>query len=227
MRALIVGGGQVGSHLAAYLLREGHQVGVVEHRPQVLARLHRELPTEAIVDGDGTRMGVLEMAGVRSSDVLVAVTGDDEVNLVVVMIARLLFNVPRAIARVNNPRNAWLFTAMAGVDVALNQAELLSRLIVEQMSLGDVMTLLRLRQGELALVTEKLQAGSRADGRRIAELDLPQGCLLTAVIRGTDVLIPHGETVLQAGDEVLAVVRVDLETPLGALLANSANRHHK
>ena len=218
MRALIIGGGQVGSHLASYLLGEGCQVRLVEQRPHVLARLHRELPTEAIVDGDGTRLGVLEMAGIRSSDVLVAVTGDDEVNLVFVMIGRLLYNVPRIIARVNNPKNAWLFTPMAGVDVALNQAELLSRLIVEQISLGDVMTLLRLRQGELALVTHRLSAGSQADGRRIAELNLPPGCLLTAVIRGTDILIPHGETVLQAGDEILAVVREGSEATFRARL---------
>lgn len=222
MRVLIVGGGKVGSHLASLLLADGHEVCVVENRTSVLARLYRELPTETVMDGDGTRMSTLEQAGIRSSDVLVAVTGDDEVNLAVSMMGRFIFNVPRIIARVNNPRNAWLFTPEAGVDVALDQSDLLAKLIAEEMSLGDMMTLVRLRRGELAIVTEKLERGAKADGQRIADLPLPPDCLLMAVVRGEEILVPRGETVLQPGDEVLALVRGEAGRALHALLTSAA-----
>lgn len=222
MRVLIVGGGKVGSHLASLLLADGYEVCVVENRASVLARLYRELPTEAVMDGDGTRMTTLEQAGIRSSDVLVAVTGDDEVNLAVSMMGRFIFNVPRIIARVNNPRNAWLFTSEAGVDVALDQSDLLAKLIAEEMSLGDMMTLVRLRRGELAIVTEKLERGAKADGQRIADLPLPPDCLLMAVVRGEEILVPRGETVLQPGDEVLALVRGEAGRALHALLTSAA-----
>lgn len=222
MRVLIVGGGKVGSHLASLLLADGYEVCVVENRASVLARLYRELPTEAVMDGDGTRMTTLEQAGIRSSDVLVAVTGDDEVNLAVSMMGRFIFNVPRIIARVNNPRNAWLFTSEAGVDVALDQSDLLAKLIAEEMSLGDMMTLVRLRRGELAIVTEKLERGAKADGQRIADIPLPPDCLLMAVVRGEEILVPRGETVLQPGDEVLALVRGEAGRALHALLTSAA-----
>ncbi len=221
MRVLIVGGGKVGSYLASLLLADGYEVCILENRASVLARLYRELPTEVVMDGDGTRMSALEQAGIRSSDVLVAVTGDDEVNLAVAMMGRFIFNVPRIIARVNNPRNAWLFTPEAGVDVALNQSDLLAKLIAEEMSLGDMMTLVRLRQGELAIVTEKLEQGAKADGQRIADLPLPPDCLLMAVVRGEEILVPRGETVLQPGDEVLALVRGEAGRALHALLTRA------
>jgi len=218
MRILIVGGGKVGSHLASLLLADGYEVCIVENRPSVLARLYRELPTEVVMDGDGTRMSVLEHAGIRSSDVLVAVTGDDETNLAVAMLGRFIFHVPRIIARVNNPRNAWLFTPEAGVDVALNQSDLLAKLIAEEMSLGDMMTLVRLRRGELAIVTEKLEPGAPAEGQRIADLPIPPDCLVMAVVRGEDILVPRGDTLLQAGDEMLALVRGEASKTLNALL---------
>lgn len=221
MRVLIVGGGKVGSYLASLLLADGYEVCVVENRAPVLTRLYRELPTDAVMDGDGTRTSTLEQAGIRSSDVLVAVTGDDEVNLTIAMIGRFIFRVPRIIARVNNPRNAWLFTPEAGVDVALNQSDLLAKLIAEEMSLGDMMTLVRLRRGELAVVTEKLEPGAKADGLRIADLSLPPDCLLMAVVRGEDILVPRGETVLRPGDEVLALVRGEARRALHALLTRT------
>lgn len=224
MRVLIVGGGKVGSHLASLLLADGYEVCVVESRPGVLARLYRELPTEAVMDGDGTCQEVLERAGIRHTHVLVAVTGDDEVNLAVSMMGRLIFHVPRIIARVNNPRNAWLFTPQAGVDVALDQSDLLAKLIAEEMSLGDMMTLLKLRRGELAIVTERLEPGAKAEGQRVADLPLPPDCLLMAVMRGEEILVPRGETVLQAGDGVLALVRSEAGRALHALLTNPAVR---
>ncbi len=133
MNVVIVGGGKVGSYLASLLLEGEHDVHIVENRPHVLARLHRELPTEVIVDGDGTRRETLDLAHADRADVLVTATGDDEVNLTIALMAKTFYKIPRVIGRINNPRNAWLFTPEMGVDVAVNQTDLLSKLILEEM----------------------------------------------------------------------------------------------
>jgi trk system potassium uptake protein TrkA len=219
MRVLIVGGGKAGSYLATMLLQDGYEVRVLENRASVLARLHRELPTETIVDGDGTRPEDLDLAEAALSDVLVAVTGNDEVNLTVAFMAKELYGVRRVIGRINNPRNAWLFTPEMGVDAAVNQTDLLDKLIAEEMSLGDMMTLLQLRRGEISLVTEKLEQGAPAEDKRVADLGLPTDCVLVSVLRHGDVVIPRGETVLQAGDEILALVKTASQKAFRDLLA--------
>ncbi len=220
MNVVIIGGGKVGSYLASLLLEGKHDVHIVENRSHVLARLHRELPTEVIVDGDGTRRETLALAHAERADVLVTVTGDDEVNLFIALMAKTHFKVPRVIGRINNPRNAWLFTPDMGVDVAVNQTDLLAKLILEEMSLGDMMILLRLRKGEISLVTEKLEPGAPAEGKRVADLPLPNDCLLVGAIRGDDILMPRGHTVLQAHDEILALVRTESYTVFRNLLAS-------
>src|SRR4030042_1540882 len=147
MNVIIVGGGKVGTHLAAVLLAEGHRVQVIEVRREEIPELQAALqhPQGGVTLGSGTDPNVLEGAGIRQATVVAAVTGADETNLVVTSLARFEFNVPRTIARVNNPKNAWMYTPEMGVDVALNQADLIARLIAEEMSLGDMMTLLKLR----------------------------------------------------------------------------------
>jgi trk system potassium uptake protein TrkA len=218
MFVIIVGGGKTGSHLATLLLHEGHTVTVIEDRPSVLELLQKELPAEAIVIGDGSAPSVLEGAGIEHAQVLAAVTGEDETNLVVTTLARFEFNVPRVIARVNNPKNAWLFTRDMGVDVALNQANLIARLIQEEMSLGDMVTLLKLRRGRVSVVQEKIAPDSPVAGKALRELALPSNCTLAAVMRGSEVIIPRGETQLLAGDHVLAVVQTAQMSQLAALL---------
>jgi trk system potassium uptake protein TrkA len=219
---LIVGGGKVGTYLASLLLGEGYRVKVVEDHAEELARLQRDLPAEVVVIGNGTDPSVLEAAGIRRANVVAAVTGQDEVNLVVTSLARFEFGVPRTIARVANPRNAWMFTSEMGVDAALNQADLLARLIAEEMSLGDMMTLLRLRKGQYALVEEKVAPQSPAVGKMVRDLGLPCDCVLVAIIRQGQLLIPHGELVLEPVDEVLALVRVSQQAQLAALLGKAA-----
>lgn len=225
MRVLIVGGGKAGSYLASMLLEDGYEVRVMENRPSVSARLHRELPTEVIVDGDGTRPEGLELAEIRKADVVVAVTGDDEVNLTVSLMAKMLYKVPRVIGRINNPRNAWLFTPEMGVDAAINQTDLLDKLIAEEMSLGDMMTLLRLRKGEISLVTEKLEPGAPAEAKRVADLGLPPDVLLVSVIREDEILVPRGDTVLLAHDEVLALVKAESQRAFRTFLTNPERAH--
>lgn len=203
---IIVGGGKVGSHLACLLLEEGHEIKIIDERQAVVERLQRELPRGTIIHGDGSSPEVLEAAGIKQAKVLAAVTAEDEANLVITTLARFEFNVPRVIARVNNPKNAWMFTAEMGVDVALNQADILAKLIAEEMSLGDMMTLLKLRRGQISVVEEKLRPTSKAIHIALRDMSLPEGCVIAAVIRKGKVLIPRGTMALEAGDEVLAVV---------------------
>jgi trk system potassium uptake protein TrkA len=132
MNVLIVGGGKVGATLALRLRAAQHEVKVIEARHEHLEALGRDLPAEALVFGSGTEPGVLEAADIRHAAVVAALTGADETNLVVTSLARFEFAVPRTIARVNNPKNAWLFTSAMGVDVALDQAELIARIIMDE-----------------------------------------------------------------------------------------------
>jgi len=206
MNVIVVGGGKTGSNLAFQLIQENHQVKVIESREDILERLKGELPPETIVAGDGSSPAILEMAGIDKADVLVAVTGEDENNLVASTLARFEFNVPRTIARVNNPKNAWLFTPEMGVDVSVNQTDILVKLIFEEMSMGDMMTLLKLRRGEYSLVEEKLPPRSKAIEIPLRELPLPKACTIAAVIRQGKVLTPRGDMIFKEDDEILAVV---------------------
>jgi len=205
MNVLIAGSGRTGTQLALLLLEQGHQVRVVENRHEILSRIHRELPTEIIYEGNPTEIEVLEAAGIREIQVLAAATSIDSENLVICYVARKIFNVPRTIARVNNPRNAWLFDEKFHVDVALNNAKVMARLIEEEMSLGDMMTLLKLRRGDYSLVEEKIPPSAAAIHVAIKDLALPENVVIAAIIRHGKVVLPRGITTFEAGDEVLAV----------------------
>lgn len=224
MNVIIIGGGKVGSELATFLLAQSHRVRVIETRPARVAELHAELPVEVIMLGSGSDPVILENAGVRQAQVLAAVTGLDETNLAVACLARFEFKMPRVIARVNNPKNAWLFTPEMGVDVALNQAELMAHLIVEEMSLGDMMTLLKLRTGQYSLVIEKVDPKARAAGKTLGSLHLPPQCALTAIIRKGQLLIPQPDVMLQTADEVLALVHNSSAKALAELLGAVTSR---
>lgn len=205
MFVIIAGGGRTGAQLGLMLVSQNHKVHLVDNRREVLSRIHRELPTEVIYEGSPIDPKVLEQAGIREVQVLAAVTTSDEQNLALCYFARTRFNVPRTIARVNNPKNAWLFDEKFHVDVAVNQAELMARLIEEEMSMGDMMTLLKLRRGNYSLVEEKIPRGAKAIGMAIRDLTLPEHCVIAAIIRKGEVIVPRGITTFEAGDEVLAV----------------------
>jgi trk system potassium uptake protein TrkA len=209
MYVIIAGGGRTGSHLSSLLITQGHKVRLIESRPETLAGLHRELPTEVIFEGDYTDPQVLEAAGIGETQVLAAVSASDADNIVVCSLAREVYNVRRIIGRVNNPKNAWLFTPDMGVDVALNQADLMAKLIEEEMSLGDMMILSKLRRGNYSVVEEKIFPGAMAVGRTIRELKLPEHCYIAGILRGSELLLPHGDTQLKTGDEVVALTDDD------------------
>jgi len=223
MFVIIVGGGKVGSYLASLLLEGEHKVRVIENRLEVVEKLRNELPNEAIIVGDGSDPNLLEDIGIREANVVAAVTGEDDANLVITTLARFEFAVSRVIARVNNPKNVWMFTAEMGVDVALNQADIFARLIAEEMSLGDMMTLLKLRKGEFSIVEEKVHPESKAVGKAIRDLNLPIECNLVAVLRKGQLIIPHGDTVLNPSDEVLAVVHQSKLSHLAAVLGRTSD----
>jgi trk system potassium uptake protein TrkA len=223
MYVVIAGGGRTGATLALTLHAQRHEVRLVEHRAGVLAHIHRELPTELVYEGNATDPRTLELAGVGRAQVLVASMQSDAENLSLCFIARERFKVPRTIATINDPRNAWLFDAKFRVDVALNQADILASLIEQEMSLGDMMTLLKLRRGSHSLVSETLPASSRAVGLTIQELELPRSSVICAVLRGSEVEIPRGNVRLAAGDEVLALVDDAQAEALAALFGPSGS----
>jgi len=219
MFVLIAGGGRTASELGRFLVDQKHEAHLIEDRPEVLARLHRELPTEAIHVGSAIDAVLLEHAGIRKCDVLAACLPRDADNLALCYLARSRFAVPRTIACINNPYNAWLFDEAFHVDVALNQSSILATLIQEEMSLGDMMTLLKLRRGKFSFVEEKIPAGAPAVGRRISELPLPRNCVIAAVIRRGEIEIPRGDLALQEDDEVLAIVEAQAASELARLFS--------
>jgi len=218
MNVVIVGGGEVGTDLALLLLQGSHHVKLIEKRADEVPRLQSTLSASQVICGNGTDPDVLERAGIRQANVLAAVTGANEVNLVATSLARFEFHVPRTIARVHTPQNAWMFTEVMGVDVAVNQADLMAHLIAAEMSLGDMMTLLKLRKGQYALVEEQVYPSARAVGTALRDLQLPAECVLAAIIRGGRLLLPQGDFVLQSSDEVLAVAHASVLPALAALL---------
>lgn len=219
MFVIVVGGGNTGSQLAKFLLDAGHTVRVIDERPNVLEKLGSEIPPEFIIDGDGSSPTVLENAGIQKAQVLAAVTGSDETNLVVTSLGKFEFNVPRVIARINNAKNAWLFTPDMGVDVSLNQAEILAKLTAEEMSIGDMMTMLKLRRGKYSLVEEKIAPNVLAVGKALKDLPFPGNCVISGIIRHGEIIMPRGITVLEEADEILALVDDASRDQLAKLLS--------
>jgi K+ transport systems, NAD-binding component len=221
MLAVIVGGGRGGSYLAQDLQSQGYQVKVVDRRPDVVAKLRQEIDGEVIC-GEGCSPQILEQVGVAKADLVVAVLHDDEDNLVVCRMAKHHFHVRRVIARVNNPRNQWLYTKAWGVDVAISQVHLTVKVIEEEIGLGELVTLLKLNRGEAALVEICLPESSPCRGKAIRDLNLPADTVIASVIRGGKLLVPRGDTQLESGDEILAISTVAAEQALKDILVGPA-----
>lgn len=204
MRIIIVGAGKTGAYLANVLSEGDNVVRVVEADRSLEQRLRRELPPGSLVIGNGSSPETLERAGVLTADVVIAATGSDEVNLVVSTLAKFEFAVARVVARVNNPANAWMFNESMGVDAAVDQAALIARSIQEGLDLDDVFTIMRLGRDNHAIVQVEVRPRSQVVGRALREVELPGATLLVAVERGGTVIVPNGDTVLAAGDHVLA-----------------------
>ena len=219
MNVLIAGGGRTGARLASLLLNQNYKVRLVENRRELLGYLHQELPTEIIYEGNPVDPSVLEAAGIREANDVAAVTSNDSANLVICYIAKTQFDVPRTIARVNNPNNAWLFNEKFKVDVALNSSDVLAHMIQEEMSLGDMMTLFKIRKGRYSVVEEKVPAGAKAIGIELRNMGLAEHCVIAAIIRDGVMTLPRGDSTLQENDEIIAVASPKGIQKLSELLA--------
>lgn len=222
MKVIIIGGGKVGAYIAKMLVGNNCSVKLIENREDICNRLKQELPEDSVVLGSGTDPNVLEQCGIANVDVLAAVTGADEVNLVASTISKFEFAVPRVIARVNNPKNSWLYNAGMGVDVGLNMADLMGHLVVEEMDLKNMMTLLKLNRGNYSIVQIKVDDKSSAVKKSLKDLDIPAKSLLIALYRGKEVIIPRGNTSIMADDNILAFADEDSQIRLNALFGNPA-----
>ncbi len=219
MKVIITGAGKIGRHLAGDLSERGHEVTLIEQQKAAAARAAQDLPEAVtILLGDACEPYVLEEAKLMQADVVVAATGDDEDNLVTSLLAKQEYAVPRVLARVNHSRNEWMFTEQWGVDVPVSPPHILTALVEEAVTVGDIVRLLKLERGKVTLVELTLGEDSNVAGRPMYELRLPLDSAIVAIIRDEHVVIPQPETVLAAGDELMAIARPEAEEDLRAAL---------
>jgi trk system potassium uptake protein TrkA len=217
MKVLIVGGGMVGSFLAR-ILREKNEVTVIEQDAARAQSIDEEFTDVRVVGEDGCEPWVLEFADVGETELVVAVTGDDEDNLVVSYLSKFEYDVPQVISRVNNPTNRWLFTRAWGVDVEVSTPDIIAKIIEEETTLGEVVTVMKLQAGDIGLVEITLTPDAQALGKKLSELELPPDTLIVTVVREDAMLIPRADTVFQPRDRVLAMTDVSNQQALQQLL---------
>lgn len=218
MRIAIAGAGNVGRYVAKDLKAHGHEVVVIDQNKDLIDSLRDDYDVNWVV-GDACELHTLDSVVLSSCEVMVAATGDDEDNLVIALLAKQEFAVPRVVARVNHPDNSWLFTETWGVDVAVSTPHLLTSLVEEAVSVGDLVRLLELERGKVGLLELRLAEGSPAAGKRIGDLKMPPDCTLVAVVRDNHVIAPTNDTPLHEGDEVLAIASPEAEGDLKQALA--------
>ena len=224
-RILVAGAGVWGAYIADHLVEQGQEVVVVE-QDAAAARHARSRGGRVVIAGDACEPSVLDRAGLQTVDTVVAATGDDEDNLVVSLLSKHSYGVPRDVARVNNPKNSWLFTEDWGVDTAVSAPAILTRLLDTAVGIQDVVALLRSEHGGIALVEVTLDDDATAVGRRPDELDLPDRSVVVAVVRGDQVLPGGGSDPLEPGDEVLAVTALATEPALRQSLGGHPGGSH-
>ncbi len=216
MRVAIAGAGSVGTAIARDLHAGGHDVLVLEQDPELVERRRAELDVTWVA-ADACEVSSLDAAGLATVDVVVAATGDDEDNLVISLLAKQEFAVPRVVARVNNSKNQWLFNESWGVDVSVSTPQLLTALVEEAVSVGALVRLLQFQGGSAHLVEITLAEDSPSAGTAIADIGVPREATVVAVVRDGRLVVPRGDTVLQVGDEVLLLVTADAEASVQAL----------
>jgi trk system potassium uptake protein TrkA len=217
VKVAIAGAGSVGTAIAGDLHAAGHEVLLIERDPDLVARQRGELDVTWVI-ADACEVASLDAAGLATVDVVVAATGDDEDNLVVSLLAKQEFAVPRVVARVNHPKNQWLFTETWGVDVSVSTPQLLTALVEEAVSVGSLVRLLRFEGGNAHLVEVTLAEDSPADGVSVVDLGVPRDATIVAVVRSDHLIVPRGDTRLAAGDEVLVLITADAEDEVQRLL---------
>ncbi len=219
MKTLIVGAGSVGRFIAEQLASSGNEVILLEADAAVVKRHRQGLPQSIRWEiGDGCDIGVLARSGAREADVVTAVTGDDEDNLVASLLAKQEFAVPRVVARVNNPNNEWMFTGTWGVDVAVSTPHLITGLVQAAVTVGSFTRLLTFGGGKARLAEVTLAEGSPAADKEIVDLRFPREATVVAVLRDGRVIVPRGDTILRTHDEVLVLVAGDSDAEVREIL---------
>ena len=220
MRIVIAGGGSVGRFIAEQLVANRHEVTVVDSDADVVDR-HIAADADRGVQwkrGDCCDVDVMTAAGVTEADVVAAVTGDDEDNLVVSLLAKQEFGVPRIVARVNNPKNEWMFNESWGVDVSVSTPHLITGLVQEAVTVGSFVRLMSFEAGKARLAEVTLAADSPAANLEIAAMGFPREATVVAVLREHRLVVPHGDTTLRVGDEVMVLITDESEEAVRALL---------
>ena len=221
MYCVIAGGGKVGWNLARELLEKGNEVTVIENDRRRYLTVEQELE-HAIQYGDATELWVLERAGINRADLTVAVTGDDEDNLLICQLAKEKYLCARIIARINNPRNRQFFELL-GIQPAVSATDLILRLIEHEVPSYGLVHLLDLRDEQLEIIEIEVSPGAPADGQQVMEVDLPDGVLIISVLRDGKGFVPKADTVINGGDEVLLVLDLGLVESITKQFAGRAD----
>jgi trk system potassium uptake protein TrkA len=218
MYVIVVGGGKVGFYLTKTLLAEGYEVLLIERNSDKTERFQEQFGA-VVLAGDGAEAQTLKSAGAARADVVIAVTGEDEDNLVICQIAKQKFHVGKTIARVNNPKNEHLFKTL-GIDVTVSQTNYILHLIEQSIPGNAFVHIQNLSHSDLAIVDAKIDRGSPVVNRTIGDIQLPEGCVITAVSRGSHLIVPNAATTLQSGDNVIAITHQDREEELRQMLVS-------
>ncbi|MBC7342120.1 MAG: TrkA family potassium uptake protein [Clostridia bacterium] len=217
MFVIVVGGGKIGYYLAQTLLGNGHEVLLIEKNQERSRRLEAILGEDVVLTGDGSEPAVLEEAGIARADAVAAVTGLDEDNIVIYQLAERVFHCPRVIGRVNNPRNEEVFKLL-GCPHVVNSTKLVYRMVQEEVDIRNIKPLLALKGGQVEFVELMIDSHSPALGKPLVDLNLPQNCQLLVVIRDNELIFVRGQTKLQEGDRVIALVATEDLSQLQAVL---------
>ncbi|MCA1008044.1 TrkA family potassium uptake protein [Rhodococcus hoagii] len=216
MRVAIAGAGAVGRSIARELVRSEHHVMLLERK---LEHVEPEvIPQAEWVHADACELSLLESAQLETYDVVIAATGDDKANIVVSLLAKTEFGVPRVVARVNDPRNEWLFDESWGVDVAVSTPRMLASLVEEAVTVGDLVRLMTFRQGQANLVEITLPDDTPLAGKPVRKIKLPRDVALVTILRGGRVIVPQPDDPVEGGDELLFVAAVEVEDELRAAI---------
>jgi trk system potassium uptake protein TrkA len=209
MYIIVAGGGKVGYYLTKTLVNEGYEILLIEKNPKKVA-IYAERFGSVVMEGDAAELSTLEAAGTARADVVLAVTGDDEDNLVICQTAKRLFNVPRTIARVNNPKNEEIFRRL-GIDVTVSSTNIILSILEQEIPQRGLVHLMTLKHAQVAIVEATVEKGAPVAGKTLAELAIPDNVVVSAVLRDGSLILPKGDTVLEPDDEVIALANRESE----------------
>ncbi|MCK9603352.1 MAG: NAD-binding protein [Candidatus Omnitrophica bacterium] len=217
MYIIVVGAGKVGYFLAKRLCQSKHTVSIIDKDKSICEEIAKDLEV-LVINGDACDPRILEEAGIARADVMAAVTGDDEDNLIICQLAKERFNVHRTVGRVNNPDNEHTFSEL-GIDVPVDSTKIIAKVIEEEVSFSDFVNLMSFKRGKLAIVRLDLPEDSPAINKEIKDIKLPADSVLVSIVRGEEVIVPKGDTILLPGDDVIALTLIGNEPQLLNLLA--------